>query len=409
VSDAAPFPRFEGPLSGVVVVDLTRHVAGPACTRLLAVSGATVIKVEEPRRGDPMRWIGPFAGDQPGADRSLGFLDLNAGKLGVTLDLGTASGRALLLELVDRADLLVESFSPGVMASWGLSWEVLRQRRPRLVITSITSFGQDGPYRDIRATEIVLYAMGHAMNAGGGAQSPPLALAPMVALRTAGATAMLGTVAALFAARVNGEGDHVDVSIMETFLASIDRRADSLVAYAYNGETTTRESLARRRIPPLYNRCADGWFQLGVRNLRSWRRLLALLGPRWTAAFGDRYPLPEGPLAVDFDLRWTEWCSNHGKAEIAAMLQDIGVSCAPLNDVGDLLDDPHLRERGFFCELAHPLAGAARYAGVPFRMSATPGGLQRPAPLLGADNALVLGALGHSSDDLLALASAGVV
>jgi CoA:oxalate CoA-transferase len=409
VSDAAPLPRFAGPLSGVVVVDLTRHVAGPACTRLLAAYGATVIKVEEPRRGDPMRWIGPFVDDLPGADRSLGFLDLNVGKLGVTLDLRTPRGRALLLRLLEHADVLVESFRPGVMASWGLSWEALRGRRPGLVMTSISSFGRDGPYRDLRATEIVLYAMGHAMNAGGGPDGPPLGLAPLVALRQAGVTAMLGTVAALLGARVHGGGDHVDVSIMETFLASIDRRADSLVAYAYTGETTTRESLTRRRFPPLYNRCADGWFQVSVRNARSWQRLLERLGDSWVRRFGDAHPLQEGPVADDFEARWTAWCHGHGKAEIVAMLQGLGISCAPLNDVGDLLDDPHLRERGFFCELAHPLAGAARYAGVPFRMSATPGGLQRPAPLLGADNALVLGALGQSSDDLLALASAGVV
>lgn len=409
MSDAAPLPRLAGPLAGTVVVDLTRHVAGPACTRLLAAYGATVVKVEEPRRGDPMRWIGPFAGDVPGADRSLAFLDLNAGKLGVTLDLRTASGRALLLELLDRADALVESFAPGTVDAWGIGWETLRARRPRLVMTSITSFGQDGPYRDLRATELVLYAMGHAMNAGGAAGRPPLGMAPMVALRTAGATAALATVAALYGARVHGCGDRVDQSIMEAFLASIDRRADSLTAYAYHGEITTRASMALRRLPPLYNRCGDGWFQLAVRNARGWDRLMALLGDDWTRDFAGRHPLQDGPVAEDFERRWTAWCMARGKAEITALLQSIGLSCAPLNDVGDLLDDAHLRARDFFATLQHPAAGAARYAGVPFRMSATPGALQRPAPQLGADNALVFGALGHDGDELCTLASAGVL
>lgn len=409
MSDAALLPRFAGPLSGTVVVDLTRHVAGPACTRLLAMYGATVVKVEQPRRGDPMRWIGPFAGDVPGADRSLAFLDLNAGKLGVTLDLRTTGGRALLLELLDRADAVVDSFAPGVMASWGLDWEALHARRPRLVMTSITSFGQDGPYRDVRATELVLYAMGHAMNTGGAAGRPPLGMAPLVALRTAGVTAALGTVAALYAARVHGCGDRVDLAIMEAFLASIDRRADSLTAYAYNGEITTRASMALRRWPPLFNRCADGWFQLAVRNARGWDRLMSLLGKQWTGDFAGRYPLQDGPLAEDFAQRWHAWCMERGKADITALMQRSGLSSAPLNHVGDLLDDEHLRARDFFQRLEHPAVGAARYAGVPFRMSATPGALQRAAPQLGADNALVFAALGHDAEELCTLASAGVM
>jgi crotonobetainyl-CoA:carnitine CoA-transferase CaiB-like acyl-CoA transferase len=190
-----------GPLAGVRVIDLTQYVAGPYCTKLLALYGAEVIKVERPDGGDPMRMVGPFV-DAPHPDRALAFLDLNVNKLGVTLDLHSEDGRKSLLELVRSADIVVESFRPGTLDRLGLGWQALQAVRPDLVMTSISNFGQTGRYRDLPASEIVLYGMGHEMFGTGLAGREPLSMAPRLNLYFAGQTAAVATLGALRRARV---------------------------------------------------------------------------------------------------------------------------------------------------------------------------------------------------------------
>jgi crotonobetainyl-CoA:carnitine CoA-transferase CaiB-like acyl-CoA transferase len=192
------------------------------------------------------------------------------------------------------------------------------------------------------------------------------------------------------AAVLGGEGDWVDVSIMETFLSSIDRRADSLVAYAYCGEKMRRSTFTSGvEVPPAYNRCADGWFHLSV----SERAL-----PQIAAAIGR----PVEELAGS----WAGWCTARGKREIVAQLQAAGVPAAPVNSVADVVDDPQLAERGFFATVEHPEHGPLRHAGLPFRFADTPGAVALPAPRLGEHNEAVFGPLGYP---LYALARAGAI
>jgi crotonobetainyl-CoA:carnitine CoA-transferase CaiB-like acyl-CoA transferase len=230
----APAVPGPPPLDGLRVLDLTQHVAGPFAAKLLAVGGARVIKLERPRSGDPMRWIGPFAADLPGADRGLAFLDLNVNKLGITLDLATASGRELALELVRRSDVVVESYRPGTLERFGLGYDALRAIAPAVVLTSITSFGQTGPYRDLAASELVLAAMAGAMRGGDGRLAGPASAAPRLSLALAGQAAAVATLGAALAAARHGEGDWIDVSIMEALAGSLDR-ATALAAYAHAG------------------------------------------------------------------------------------------------------------------------------------------------------------------------------
>jgi crotonobetainyl-CoA:carnitine CoA-transferase CaiB-like acyl-CoA transferase len=398
-----------GPLEGLRVIDFTHAAAGPYCTKLLATYGATVIKVERPGSGDVMRHVGPFVGDIPGPDRGLSFLHLNTDKLGVTLDLRSASGKQMARELVATADVVVENFRPGTMQGLGLGYEALNELRPGLVMTSISNFGQDGPYRDFPASEIVLYAMGHAMFGTGQPDAEPMSMAPNVNLHFAGQTAAVATVGAALGQRLHDHGEWIDVSIMETYASSIDRRAISLTAFDYTGERMERmASVQGIAIPPTYNPCADGYFHMTV-------------GAVWWIPFADAVgapflkeerfapPLTDPVLREEFDAFWLPWCLERTKREIVQIFQAAGLPVAPVNSIADLLDDPQLKVRGYFRTIAHPVVGAAEYTGAPFVMHDTPAQVRSAAPTLGQHNAQVFGALGYSRDQLAILASAAVI
>lgn len=399
-----------GPLAGLRVIDLTQYVAGPYCTKLLALFGATVIKVERPRQGDPMRHIGPFAGNKPGPDRSLAFLDLNVNKLGITLKLASESGRCILHELIRHTDVVVESFQPGTIDSLGLSYEELKEIHPGIVLTSISDFGQTGPYRNLPASEIVLYAMGHEMYGTGQPDAEPLSMAPRLNLYFAGETAAVGTMGAVLGQQLYGQGDWVDVSIMESLMSSIDRRADSLIAYAYCGEKKMREAtMPGLAMLPWYNVCKDGYFHITVGSSVSWQRLVQGLQEPWLNDPKYEPPVSDPVLIEEFKAFWIPWCMQRTKGEITNLFQKAGLTCVPVNSIADLLDDPHLMVRGYFQVLAHPVVGTARYTGLPFVAHSTPGELKQAAPTLGRDNETILGELGYSREDIIRLASLGVI
>jgi crotonobetainyl-CoA:carnitine CoA-transferase CaiB-like acyl-CoA transferase len=396
-----------GPLHGVRVVDLTQLVAGPYCTKLLALYGATVIKVEPPGTGDAMRHIAPFVHNDPEND-SLAFLDLNVDKLGVTLDLRTSDGAEILWRLFEGAHMIVESGKPGALARLGFFYEALKARLHNPVLVSISNFGQTGPYRDLPASELVLYAMGHEMHGTGLKGEEPMMTAPRLNLYLAGQTAAIAAMAALFAARMSDHGDWVDVSIMETLTSSIDRRADSLVSFAYTGEKMQRKSVESVGILPPYTPCVDGYIHMTLGSEIQWRRLQNAVGEDWIKSLEYPYPVPS-EAASEFISVWRSWCKGRTKSSVIGMCQSAGVTCAPLNNVADLVDDEHLRARGYFVELDRPDTGRVLYPGLPLRFSDTPGELRRSAPALGQDTADVLADLGYQPDDLADLARRRVI
>ena len=227
-------------LENVKVLDLTHYVAGPYCTKLLADYGADVIKVERPGIGDRARRIGPFPKDLPHPEKSGLFLHLNGNKRSVTLNMKSGRGRRLLEALAQWADILVESFRPGVMARLGLSYEALSNINPALVMVSLSNFGQTGPYKNYALDEITGYGMGGMMHANGLPDREPLKLGGRVGLYQAGTVAAGATVTSLYGARAAGMGDHLDISIFETQAGSIDRRANWVLAYQYTGENALR-------------------------------------------------------------------------------------------------------------------------------------------------------------------------
>jgi len=399
-------------LSDVKVLDLTWHIAGPYCTKLLADYGADVIKVERPGEGDPARRIGPFFHDDPDPEKSGLFLHLNTNKRGITLNLKSATGKKIVKELVRDVDILVESFSPRVMPALGLDYETLEQINPKLVMVSISSFGQTGPYRDFKASEIIEYAMGGEMYSTGTAGREPLKLGGNVIQYQAGTIAAVATMGALYGADLQEEGQHVDVSVMETQAGSADRRIIYLLGYACAGVITTRwppprEAVRMVILPQGVYPCKDGFINT-LSLPQWWPRYLHALGmpelkddPRFQNIFSAE-------AGMEFDAIWYSWLADHTKDELFETFLEAQIASAPVNSPEDLVNNPHLREREYFTEIDHPATGRVLYPGAPVRLTESPWQVRRPAPLLGQHNEEVYcDQLGYSSEELVKLRESG--
>ena len=400
----------EQPLSDVKVLDLTWHIAGPYCTKLLADYGAEVIKVERPGAGDPARSLGPFLGDDPHPEKSGLFLHLNTNKRGITLNLKSSTGKKMFKELVKDVDILVESFSPGVMERLGLGYEELEKINPKLVMTSISNFGQSGPYRDFKASDIILYGMGGEMYDTGIPERHPLKKGGTVIQYQGGNHAAAATMVALFASRLQGIGQQVDISIFETQMGSIDRRMSYLINYQYNKEISPRFGGQGLGIPYGTYPCKGGYFDLAG-GLAFWPRVVQMLerpdllnDPRFATGEGQARP----ECREEFDAIFLPWLMQRTNRECVQAGQKAGVLCATVSSMEDLLNDPHWGAREFWVDIEHPVAGKLTYPSGPIRME-TPFQIRRPAPLLGQHNEEVYGELGYSRDDLVKLRERGVI
>lgn len=397
--------------NSIKVVDLTHFVAGPYCTKLLADCGADVVKVENPRGGDPARSIGPFLKDKPGMERSGLFLHLNTNKRGITLNLKSQAGKKILRELVKDADILVESFSPRVMPGLGLSYQDLEKINPRLVMTSISNFGQTGPYRDYKASELTLYGMGGSMDVTGVPEREPLKLAGNLAQYYAGVIAAVATMGALFASERNGKGQHIDASIMETLLFSQDRRAPYLLSYQYVGEVQPRVGPTTARVPEGVYPCKDGYWDIFGGSMW-WPRIFQMLGrpeeladPKYGTTAGQLDPVNQAEILGVV----LPWAMERTRSEIWEAGMAARTVCSPVYTVEDTAKDYHLKERGFWAEIEHPVAGKLTYPGSPLRPSKMHWGAKQPAPLLGQHNEEIYTQLGYSKLNLVKLKEQGVI
>ncbi len=404
----------EQALSDVKVLDLTWHIAGPYCTKLLADYGAEVIKVEKPGEGEPARRMGPFFKDDPHPEKSGLFLHLNTNKKGITLNLKSAKGKKILKELIKDVDILVESFRPHVMPSLGLDYETLEQINPKLLMASISSFGQTGPYRDFKASEIVEYAMGGEMYSTGTAGREPLKLGGNVTQYQAGTVAAVSIMGGLYAARSQGVGQHVDVSIMETQAGSTDRRIIYLLAYACAGVITTRwppprEAVRMMILPQGVYPCKDGFVN-------------TLSLPQWWPRYLEAMEMPElkddprfqnifsAEAGMEFDAIWYSWLADRTKDELFEIFRRANIASAPVNSPEDILRNPHLKAREYFTEIDHPETGKVTYPGAPIHMMETPSKARYPAPLLGQHNKeIYCDRLGYTREDLVKLRESGII
>jgi len=401
----------EQALSDVKVLDLTWHISGPYCTKLLADYGADVIKVERPGTGDPARSMGPFFKDDPHPEKSGLFLHLNTNKRSITLNLKSQSGKRIFKELLEDVDILVENFSPRVMPSLGLGYEELRKINPRLVMTSISTFGQTGPYRDYKATEIVGQAMGGLRYITGQPDREPIKVGGSQAQFTTGPGAFVATLCALYGQRQTGLGQHVDVAIMESIMSSIEA-AD--IYYSAYGAIQRRGwyRYAYGYIIDLYM-AKDGYFLLAGGVAGAGMNNIPLLVDRpelLDHPFFDRAD-PRARIAAsneEFDALVTPYFKEHTKMEIVEKAQELRMPTGPCQTTQELVNCPQLKARGYFGAIDHPVAGKLTYPGMPFIMSETPHRWGR-APLLGEHNEEVYGRLGYTRDDLVTLRERGVI
>jgi crotonobetainyl-CoA:carnitine CoA-transferase CaiB-like acyl-CoA transferase len=391
------------PLQGLKVLDLTRLLPGPFCTMLLADLGADVIKVEEPTVGDPARHSSPRQGDTG----SL-FLLVNRNKRSLGLDLKTAAGRELLLQLVERADVLVESFRPGVMNRLGLDYDgVLAKRNPRLIYATLSGFGQSGPYRDRPGHDLNYMALAGVLGYNVDRQAPPVAFPPAVQVAdlgggTLGAVAIL---AAVLSRQQTGIGQAVDVSLFGSAIAWLPTLIASLFSQGRSPEPGQ---------PPL----AGGLPQYDIYTTADRRQVtLGALEPKFLLNFLERVGRPElAPLATGDRAQrqrlreeLTAIFASRTRDAWTAHLADVDTCFAPVNTLEETLHDPQVDTLGLFTSVDHPRLGHLPQIGPPFMFSATPATIRRPPPDLGEHSAEILSELGLSPAEIRSLAERKII
>jgi crotonobetainyl-CoA:carnitine CoA-transferase CaiB-like acyl-CoA transferase len=395
-------PAYDLPLGDIRVLDLSEEIAGPFCTKLLAGLGAEVIKVETPGVGDVSRRVGPFAHPAPHAEQSATFLYLNTGKKSITLDGTSPTGIALLQRLIETCDILVESFSPGTMDRLGLGSPTLERYHPGLIYTSITPFGQTGPYRDYKGTELIAQATGALMHTIGLPDREPLKIGGNAALYTTGISAFSATMLALYVRDVAGHGQHVDVSAMETITVA---QIHASIQQQFGRIPTRRASTL---VP-----AQDGWVHPGLeRGVRAdtWARFCTLMGQPELAA-DPKFATPEARREHQQELLALigAWTATRPKEELYHTLQELRTVAGYVATVADLFTSEQLLARQFFQTLDHPGVGPTQYPGAAFTIQGTTWQHAR-APLLGEHNVeIYCDRLGYTSADLARLRGLGVI
>jgi crotonobetainyl-CoA:carnitine CoA-transferase CaiB-like acyl-CoA transferase len=393
-----------GPLAGVRVLEVGHQIAGPYCARLLADQGADVIKVERPGTGDVSRSMGPFVGEDAHPEKSLTYLYLNYNKRSVTLDLRSPQGRELFMALARDCDVLVENFEPRVMRSFGLDHAVLSRENPRLVYTSISNFGQTGPRSGWRGNDLIDYAASGMMSISGTADRPPLKHGYHQAGYVGGLAGVVPTMAALLMRDMTGEGQHVDVAISEALTSTL---VLTVPYYTYMGETQTR----RTAVGDSFANCTparDGWVIAHSPRSDQWSDFCNLV--QAPALDDARFSTAEGRLqhAEELDALLGAALQARDRFELFQEANARKVLFGVVQTPQDLGLCAQLGARGFFHDVAHPVAGTLRYPGQTFHASESGFSLRRRPPLLGEHTEEVLGSIGCTASDVAALRRAGV-
>ncbi len=386
-------------LDGIRVLDLTRVLAGPWATQNLADLGAEVIKIERPGHGDDTRkWGPPFLKDREGRDTpdAAYYLACNRGKKSVTLDIACAEGQAIARRLAAACDVVVENFKVGDLARYGLDYASLREGHEALVYCSITGFGQDGPYRDRPGYDFMIQGLGGLMSVtgerddlpGGGPQKVGVAVADLFT----GMYATSAIVAALFHRERTGQGQHIDIALLDAQVAML---ANLSAAYLASGRVPGRMGNAHQAIVPYQVfKASDAFLIVAVGNDAQFARFCEVAGLDSLPA-DPRYATNSGRVAHRDELVAiiAARLATRPAGEWLAALEGAQVPCGPINDLAQVFEDPQVLHRGMLAKLAHPVAGEVKVVANPVRFSATPARSESAPPLLGQHTADILGGL----------------
>jgi len=396
--------KVKGPLSGIRVIDIGTMVAGPVAATLLADLGADVIKIEQPGRGDSLRHIGPAVEGE-----SLWWNVEGRNKKSVTLDLHHPEGQRVLKEMLKHADVLVENFRPGILGKWKLSWEHLKQVNPRLVMLSVSGYGQTGPYANRAGYDRIALAMGGTLNATGYPDRAPVKLGTAMADYSTALFGAYGIMVALYHRDTRGgEGQQIDLSLYET----VFRFTDVMVT-AYDKMGLPRERTGNLHFAAApgdhFETCDGRYIVLTVSNDRMFGRLCEII----PALNGEeRYSTHSKRTACveELNVIVAAWIKSLPILEVCRILEEKGLAFSLIYSIKDIVADPHYEARGTIASVDHPQIGELKMPAVQPRFSATPSPQIRPAPALGADTDEVLREFaGLSAGQIAELRQAGTV
>ncbi|MCP1359060.1 CaiB/BaiF CoA transferase family protein [Aneurinibacillus migulanus] len=375
---------MQRPLENIRVLDFTRVLAGPYCTMLLADMGAEVIKIEKPGTGDDTRSFGPFQNDESGY-----FMFLNRGKKSITLDLKTPQAIDVVKELVKQSDVLVENFRPGVMKKLGLDYESLRKWNPALIYTSISGFGQYGPYSQRPAYDLVAQAMGGMTSITGHPDKPPTRTGASLGDMSAALYAAYGIMVALFHRQRTGEGQCIDISMMDSIFALLE---SNIMRYTVDQVVPERIG-SRHPISTPFDiyKANDGYAVIAVANDSLFKRLCAVMRQPELAE-DERFHLDPLRTKHEAELKAIieTWLAQYTVAEAVEMINAGGIPCSPILTIQDVCEDEHTKARDMLVDIPHPVTGNVKVPGNPVKLSRTPPIIEKPSPILGEHTSEVL-------------------
>lgn len=397
-------------LQDLTVLDLTRVLAGPFCTMMLADMGANVIKIEVPNGGDDTRAYPPFRQENVNGEReSLYFANINRNKKGITLNLKTPEGKQLFKELVKQADVVVENYRPGVMDKLGLGYDVLKEINPRIIYAAVSGFGCYGPYHLRPGYDILAQAMGGMMSITGPKGGDPTRAGSALGDMLGGLHLAIGILAAVHARTLTGKGQRVDVSLMDSVIAATENTA---LKYLESGEIPPRMGNRYAAVSPYDSfRCKDGVVIIACGNQKLYEKLCTEVLHRPDMITDPRFTDMPGRLENQDAIQAVveDFLQEYTTQEATELILSKGIPAGPILDVSQILADPHVKAREMFVEMDHPTLGRITVNGCAIKLMDTKPSVRTPAPALGQDNAAVYGGLlGLPAAEYAALQAKGV-
>lgn len=374
-------------LEGIKVLDLTRVLAGPYATMILGDLGADIFKIEIPGKGDDSRHFGPYQNDE-----SAYFMSINRNKRSMTLNLKDENGKKLLLDMVKKADVIVENFRPGTMEKLGLGYDVIKEINPKIIYAAASGFGHSGPYSKRAAYDAVVQAMGGIMSITGEKDGKPMRVGPSVGDITAGLFTAIGILGALVSRNETGRGQKVDVAMLDCQVAILE---NAIARYLVSKENPKPAGNKHTSIVPFeVFETKDNEIIVAAGNDVLWSKFCQVIdkpelanderfksNPLRNENYDTLRPLIAEPLTHKNTLEWQN------------LLDDAGVPNGPINNMEKVVNDPQVKAREMIVEVEHPTAGKLKMPGIPVKMSDTPGSIRRPSPLLGEHNYEILNEL----------------